>query len=137
MSYTDIGYNNYLLRPLEASYTEQIGIDSASAFEQISGSQIKGDKISSLNGNMELDLQGDRFLVTDGIVDRVEFGKLSDGNMGLIIRDSQGNELLHIGGEINIIKSSNGHMQLNFNNEQLVVKNEGGQIRALFGKGVF
>lgn len=134
MTYEDAGYNQYLLRPLEATYTEQAGVDSSAAYEQISGSQIKGDTISSANGNMKFDLQGDRFLVTDGIVDRVEFGKLSDGNMGLIVRDNQGNELMHISGDINIIQSANKHMQLNFNNEELVVTDDGSTPIVLIGK---
>ena len=137
MTYEDAGFDKYLLRPLEATYTEQIGIDSSSAYEQISGLQVKGDTISSNNGNLKLDLQNDRFTVADGIVDRVEFGRLSDGSMGLIIRDSDGNEIMHISGNMNIIQSSNQHMQLNFNEENLIVQDEGGQVKALFGKGVF
>ncbi|CAN8139762.1 hypothetical protein THIOSC15_1840002 [uncultured Thiomicrorhabdus sp.] len=73
------------LRPLEASYTEQIGIDSVSSIDQISGSQVRGDRISSLNGTLNVDLENDRFVLSDGSVDRVEFGRLTDGNIGILI----------------------------------------------------
>ena len=137
MNYLDVGYDSSLLRPLTATYVEQIGIDSNSAYEQISGSQIKGDTIISLNGSMEMNLQEDRFAVSDGIVDRVELGRLSDGSIGLIIRDAEGNILIQISGNINIIQSPNQHFQLDFNEERILAKDEGGLPRALFGKGNF
>ena len=112
-------------------------MDSSSAFDQISGSQIKGDKISSLNGNLEIDLQGDRFVVKDGVVDRIELGRLSNGEIGLIIRDSDGNELMRITGEKNIIRSSNGNVELDFIEQWFLVKDDGGNVRVLLGKGSF
>lgn len=137
MTYTDIGYNDFLLRPLEASYTEQIGIDSSSAFNQISGSQIQGDKIVSLTGNLELDLQGDRYIVKDGPINRIEFGRLDDGTVGLIIRDTQGNELMKISGDRNIIKSANSNLELDFDNERILIRDISGTPRVLIGKGDF
>lgn len=136
MNYEDIGYDQYLLRPLKASFTEQIGIDSASAYEQISGSQVRGDIISSLNGNMKIDLQEDRFVVTDGIVDRVELGRLSDGFVGFIIRDSDGNELMRITGDQNIIQSGDKSLSIDFNEAQLLVRNEGQIPVVLIGKQI-
>src|SRR3990167_2970210 len=134
MTYDEIGFNDFLLRPLEASYTEQAGVDSSTSYEQISGSQIKGDSINSANGNMRFSLQDNQFVVTDGIVNRVELGNLTDGTIGLIIRDNQGNELIHISGDINIIQSANKHMQLDFNAEQLIVSDEGSIPIVLIGK---
>ena len=136
MNYLDVGYDSSLLRPLTATYVEQIGIDSNSAYEQISGSQVKGDIISSLNGSMEMNLQEDRFAVTDGIVDRVELGRLSDGSIGLIIRDAEGNELMHFSGDINVIQSADQSLSLNFNEAQILVKNEGKIPVVLIGKQV-
>lgn len=134
MNYEDSGFDQYLLRPLEASFTEQIGIEANSAFDNISGSQIKGDKISSLNGNLEIDLQGDRFAVKDGVVDRVELGRLSDGAVGFVIRDSNGNELMRITGDSNIIQSGDQTVSLDFNAAQLIVRNEGKIPVVLIGK---
>ena len=137
MSYEDAGFDQYLLRSLEATYTEQAGVDSSSAFDQISGSQVKGDKIVSLTGSLELDLQGDKYLVKDGDINRVEFGRLFDGTIGLIIRDTQGNELMKISGERNIIKSANGNIELDFDNERILIRDISGTPRVLIGKGDF
>ncbi len=137
MNYSDLGYNSYLLRPLEATYIEQVGIDSSVVYEQISGSQVRGDKISSLNRTLNLDLEHDSFILTDGSTNRIEFGKLPSGEIGLIIRDDKGNILLEISGATNKIQSSNGHVNLDFNEERLLIKDEGGTPVVLIGKGDF
>lgn len=135
--YLESGFNSFLLRPLEAGYTEQVGLDSTSSYDQISGSQVKGDKITSLNGSLELDLQGDRYVVKEGEIDRVEFGRLSDGTIGLIIRDTNGNELMKISGERNVIKSANNNIELDFDNERILIRDASGTPRVLIGKGDF
>lgn len=133
MNYLDSGFDQYLLRPLEASYTEKIGIDSTSSSGQISGSQIK-DKITSINGSFEIDLQKDRFAVKDGIINRIELGRLSDGSIGILIRDSDGNELIKFTESVNLMKSSNGAFEVNFTNEQIIVRDAGLTPRVLIGK---
>ena len=132
--YTSLGFNDFLLRPLEASFTEKVGLDSSSSFEQISGLQIKGDKITSLNKSLSLDLENNSFTVRDGDVNRVEMGKLSDGSIGLIIRDNQGNVLMNISGTVNKITSPTGNLEVDFNEERILIKNEGGIPTVLIGK---
>ena|SRR3990167_8471932 len=135
--YTDAGFDDYLLRPLTAGYTEQIGLDSSSSYEQISGSQVKGDAIVSINKRLNIDLQNDSFIITDGNINRIELGKLEDGTIGLIIRDDQGNSLMQISGAVNKIQSPNSHLELDFNEERILIKDEGGIPRILLGKGSF
>ncbi|OGO14266.1 MAG: hypothetical protein A2Y53_03930 [Chloroflexi bacterium RBG_16_47_49] len=136
MDYTEIGFNDFLLRPLEADYTEQVGIESSVSYEQISGSQVKGDVISSLNRQMQIDLENNSFTLSDGNINRVEFGKLSNGNVGLVIRDDQGNSIMEISGNTNIIRSASGALELDFNEERLLIRDQGGTPRVLIGKQV-
>ena len=136
-NYTDLNFDDFLLRSLEASYTEEIGIESSSNVEQISGSQVKGDKILSLNQQLSIDLENNTFIINDGNTNRIELGKLSNGLIGLIIRDDQGNVLMEISGAVNKIQSSNQHIELDFNEERLLIKDEGGTPRILLGKGDF
>jgi hypothetical protein len=131
MTYEDAGYDQFLLRSLEASSVAQTGNTT-----DVSGSQIQGDEITSLNGFMTVDLQNDRFYVNDGIINRVELGVLSDGAIGLIIRDAEGNELMHFSGDMNLIQSGDQSLSLNFNEAQLLVKNEGKIPVVLIGKQV-
>jgi hypothetical protein len=134
MNYLEIGFNDFLLRPLEASYTEQIGIDSVSSTGQISGSQIKGDQIVSINKNLSLDLENNSFVVLDNDIKRVELGKLSDGTIGMIIRDTQGNILMHISSDVNKIMSASGNLEMDFIEERIIVYDEGKTPKVLLGK---
>jgi hypothetical protein len=136
MDYLDSGFNDFLLRPLEADYTEQVGLDSSSSYEKISGSQVKGDQIVSASKRLTMDLENETFTVSDGNVSRVELGKLSDGNIGLIIRDDQGNTLMQISGATNIIKSPNNALELDFNEERILVRDQGGTPVILLGKQI-
>lgn len=136
MNYLDAGFNEDLLRPVEADYTEQAGLDSSAAFEQISGLQVRGDQITSLNQSLVLDLENDSFVVRDGEIKRVELGKLSDGTIGMILRDSDGNVLFNISSSGNKITSPSGNFEIDFNEERLIVYDEGKIPRVLIGKQV-
>lgn len=125
--YLSAGYNDFLLRPLEAGFVEQVGLDSSSSFEQISGLQVKGDKIISSSKNLTLDLQNDSFIVKNGDFKRVEMGKLFDGTVGLIIRNEKDNVLVNISGETNKISSPSGNFEIDFNEEKLTLKNKDNQ----------
>ncbi len=133
MNYLDIGYNDSLLRPLEASFTEQIGIDSATNLDQISGNQVRGDKITSLNKRMSIDLENDSFIISDGGINRVELGRLSDGSIGIALRDNLGNTLLNVTENTNVLQSADGNIQLDFIQKRFIVKDETGAIRVLLG----
>jgi hypothetical protein len=137
MDYTQIGYDDFLIRPLEATYTEQIGIDTGGAIGQVSGNQVRGDQILSLNKSLNIDLQNDSFIISDNNINRVELGRLADGNIGIIIRDDQGKEMLNISALDNKITSADGHMVLDFNEEQLIIYDETMTPRVLLGKGNF
>lgn len=128
MTYEDVGYNRYLLRSITATFIESNGntVD-------VSGSQIQGDSITSLNGFMTVDLQNDRFYVNDGIINRVELGVLVDGGIGLIIRDSQGNILMQISEGLNIIQSPSKRFQIKIDNEHILINDEGGTPIGVFG----
>jgi len=128
MTYEDVGYDSSLLRSIQSTITSQtIG------YSDVSGSQIQGDSITSLNGYMTVDLQNDRFYVNDGIIKRVELGVLVDGGIGLIIRDSQGNILMQISEGLNIIQSPSKRFQIKIDNEHILINDEGGTPIGVFG----
>lgn len=128
MTYEDVGYDSSLLRPLQSTITSQ-----TMGYGDVSGSQIQGDEIVSLNGYMTVDLQNDRFYVNDGIINRVELGILSDGAIGLIIRDSQGNILMQISEGLNIIQSPSKRFQIKIDNEHILINDIGGTPIGVFG----
>lgn len=139
MSYLDIGYDEFL-NPINQSATPQKQIDPLefdTFTEQISGDKVQGGAISSPNGRVVMDLENGVFRINDGVTNLVELGVLSDGSIGLLIKDGQGNTLMKLSENEKVIQSANQHFQVDFANERILAKDNGGIARVLIGKGNF
>lgn len=134
MSWDQIGYTDNLIR----EDTESVNIElDPLQFEQyapeFSGAKINGI-VQSQSGRVKIDLDNNAFIISDGTTERIRLGKLLDDSIGLLIQDINGNKLMQISGDTNLIQSSSAHMQLNFNDETLIVTDEGGTPIVLIGK---
>ena len=103
---------------------------------EFSGSKITG-VLSSQDGRIKIDLDNNTIIISDGVEERVRLGELSDDSVGLLIKDVNGNVLMQISGDTNIIQSSNKHIQLDFFEERLLIKDQSNTPRVLIGKGDF
>lgn len=137
MSYLDVGFNENLIRQeLLPDPSQQLDPLQFEQFAQeFSGSKLIG-LLQSRDGKITIDLDNNTIIVSDGVVERVRLGKLADDSIGLLIKDINGNVLMQISGDTNIIQSSNKHMQLNFKDETLIVTDEGGTPVVLLGKQI-
>lgn len=91
--------------------------------------------MASENGRTAVDLDNGSILFGDGLVDRVRLGKMDDGSYGLVIKDTEGNVLLNITGETNLIQSKTGKMQIDLTEEQARWYDEL-NLRILIGKAL-
>lgn len=136
MDYEQAGFDGNLIRPDNQMVAGQ-EIDPL-AFEQltqdISGSKLSGF-IKSQDGQLQMDLDNNSFMVTDGVVERVRLGQLLDGTYGLLIKDNNDQTLIQIG-STNLIQSPDGSLLIDFDNTQLLVKDSGGTPIILLGKQV-
>lgn len=135
--YEDLGFDQFLSRAPESLADSYDPVQADQLLPDLSGDKISSGSIVSQNKLLSMNLENNVFKVSDGAVDRVELGNLSDGTIGLIIRDINGNILMQISGDKNIIQSPNQFFQIDFNEERLLAKDQGGIPRALFGKGDF
>jgi hypothetical protein len=136
MAYQDIGFDEFLNRTPIAP--QQSGaLDAAETdnyLPQVSGSKIQGGQLTSPDGRTTVDLEAGLFKVSDGVQDIVQLGKIADDEIGIIIKDRNGNILLQFTGDTNLMQSPNKAFQANFNDERLLAYNEQGVPVALFGK---
>lgn len=130
MNYLDQGYNEFLTREVQSS--DPLFLDPF--VSEVTGDKVSSGSIVSQNKLLSMNLENNVFKVSDGSIDRVELGNLSDGTIGLIIRDENGNVLMQISGGKNFIQSSDQHMLLDFIANQFSVKNDGGNTIVLLGK---
>lgn len=135
MDYLESNFDIFLQRPIPNSGTNQTtALDFDATNEGVDGQQINTGSLVSKDGQVAMDLNGGNFKVSDNSVTRVELGRLSDGSVGLILRDQNGNELIHISGDTNIIKSPDGNVEFNFDEKRILVKDDSGIPRVLIGK---
>lgn len=134
MSYLDAGYDEFLSREASAPSSQMDALQFEQNVSEVSGSKINNGTIQSSSGSLKMDLDEDSFKIFDGVINRVELGKLEDGSIGLLIRDINGNILMQVTDTTNIIQSFNKHMQLSFNDETLIVTDEGNTPIVLLGK---
>jgi hypothetical protein len=139
MSYTDLGFNEFLTRDFAPSAQQQNSqeldpLQFDSFTQQISASKLQGGVMLSPDGKIALDLDQGFFRVSNGLEELVRLGTLPDGTVGLLIKDSQGNQLLQISEGSNIIQSSGKTMTIDLINEQLLIRDAQGNIRVLIGK---
>lgn len=134
-TYLDVGYSDYLTReiPVGTDSKRLTEIDADQNSPDQSGSKIRGGVIESNDGTTSFDLERGTMYIGNQII----LGKLPDGTIGIIIKDKDGNELIHVSEAVNIFKSSKGNMKLDFIEQQLIVYDETGTPRVLVGKGNF
>ena len=135
MSYLDVGFNENLIREdILPNQTQQLDPLQFEQFvPEFSASKLTG-LLQSRSGRLQMQLDEETFIVSDGAVERIRLGKLADDSIGFLVKDINGNVLMQISGDVNLIQSSNKHMQLNFNDETLIVTDEGSTPMVLVGK---
>lgn len=135
MAYTDIGFDEFLNRlPVsQNSFQEMDPLESDTFIPQLSGSKVQGGILSSPDGRIKLDLDQGIFKVSNGVQDLVNFGVLSDGSVGLLISDAEGNTLMQVSQGVFFLESSNKVMKIDFILGQCVVRDNKGNVRVLFG----
>ncbi len=135
MSYLDSDFTASLQRDLFPGPTILSSLDLDAVTSSLDASKIASNgPINSADRTSVFDLNAGTYTVNDGTVERIRLGRMDDGSYGLIIKDKDGNIILNITGDNNLIQSSNGHMQLDLLAEQLRVYDEA-NLRILLGKG--
>lgn len=134
MSYTDLGYDTFFSKELvPETETGKTTFDFTSEIQGLTLDQVRGGTMRSATGRMTVNMEDEKFVISDGSIDRIALGKLEDGSFGLIIRNNVGTELMRIGA-VNLIQSPSGNLQLDFDNERILVKEDGGTPRLIIGK---
>lgn len=135
-TYLDSDFDSTLQREVIISGQTQFSeLDSDMLIESLDASKIRNGTMSSENGRTKVDLDNGTIIFGDGLVDRVRLGKMDDGSYGLIIKDIDGNVLLNITGDINLIQSKTQKMQIDLTEEQARWYDEL-HLRILIGKAL-
>jgi len=138
-TYLDSGFNNYFQRevvPNSGNSSQVSQFDFETNYIGLSANQIASGIMASANKRLSMDLDGESFVASDGVVQRVRLGRLEDGSYGLLIKDKNDNTLMQISGETNFLKSPNGRLEMNFDNTQILVKDTGDNVVALIGEHI-
>jgi hypothetical protein len=129
MAYTDIGFDENLNR-IEATPDQSAQALDPLQFDtftqQISASKLQGGIISSPDGKTQIDIDQGIFKVSNGVQDLITLGILPDGNVGLLIKNNDGQTLMQVSGDVNFIQSANGFMKIDMTNEIIKILNEAG-----------
>lgn len=137
MAYQDNGFDEFL-NPVQgnssSSPQELDPLQSDTFLQEISGSKVQGGVLTSPDGRVKVDLDSGFFKVSNGVQDLVQLGILPDGNVGLLIKDNDGNILMQISGDTNLLQSNNKHMVLDFVQENLSITDEALTPIVLLGK---
>lgn len=140
MAYDDLGYDPWLQRAnppgVQASGFPQMNPQMTDYLMQsISGSKVNGGVMVSSNGQFVLDLNNGYLKVNNGSgIDLITLGTLSDGSIGLEIKDNNGNTILEFSTTTALLQSSDGHMFLDFIAEQLGVSDVANNLVVLLGQ---
>ena len=134
--YTQLGYDISLTRSDNLiSNTQELDPLAFESFApEISGSKLTGF-VKSQDGRLQLNLDENYLVITDGVVERIRLGKLADGSYGLLIKDNNAKNLMQVG-DINFIQSIGEVFKLDFEEEQILIKDQGGRVVLLLGKQV-
>ena len=137
MAWDQIGFTENLVREdTQGIQTQQV---DPLQFEQntpeFSGSKLTG-LLQSRDGRVQVNLDENYIIISDGIQERVRLGKQSDGAYGLLVKDENGNQLMNITGATNLLQSADKSLEINFNETQIVVRNAGGTPVVLMGKQI-
>jgi hypothetical protein len=111
-------------------------LEADTFLQQISGSKIIGGVISSPDGKIKIDLDAGTFTISNGVQNLIQLGVLSDGTIGMLIQDSQGNLLMQISESTQLIQSNNKAMIIDLILEQIAIYDAFKNLRVLVGKDV-
>src|SRR3972149_5908345 len=104
MSYLDLGFSENLSIATIGSGDQLDPLAFEQFTQEISGSKLSG-LLQSQDGRVKVDLDNNTIIISDGIVERIRLGKQSDDSYGFLLKDQNGNTLIQVGGNTNIIKS--------------------------------
>ena len=137
-NYLDSGYDTYFQREVvpSSNNSDISEFDFESNYVGLSANQIASGSMLSSNGRVSFDLDNENFIIRDGVVQRLRLGKLESGGYGLLIKNKDGNTLMEISDNTNVIKSSNGRLELNFDNTQILVRDLGDNVVTLIGEHI-
>jgi len=135
MSFLDSNFDPYLEKIVDTGSSEQSNQDFDALVDSFSGNKVVGGVLTSANGRSAYNLDDGTFIVNDGLAERARLGVMEDGGIGLRIRDKDGNELLNITGDRNIIQSKTKKMQIDLDEEQARWYDEI-NLRILIGKAI-
>lgn len=133
-SYLDAGYNEFLSREPMISQQQQDPLMTDQLNSEISGSKVQGGVMSSPNGKSQYDLDSGTFRVNNGIQNLVELGVLTDGSIGLLIQDKDGNVLLKVSEGEFYLQSPLKTSRLDLIADKYTIRNEFGDLKVLIGK---
>lgn len=140
MPYTDIGFDEFLNRIDEAPQQQQAGaLDPAASdnyFQQFSGNKIQGGQILSPDGRLNINLDTSNFKVNNGLQDLLQFGILEDGNVGLLIKDNDGNILMKVTSAEVYLQSPKKTSKIDLIADQYTVSDEFQNVKVLIGRDV-
>lgn len=138
MAYQDIGFDEFLNR-VDNTPSTSGAVDAAESdnyLQQISGSKIQGGQILSPDGRININLDAGNFKINNGVQDLVQFGVLEDGNIGLIIKDSDGNVLMKVTAAEFFLQSAKKTSKIDLILDQYTVSDEAGNVKVLIGKDI-
>lgn len=138
MAYQDIGFDEFLNRT-DNTPQQQDQLDPGATdnyFQQISGSVIQGGQILSPDGRINMNLDAGNFKVNNGVQDLVQLGVLEDGNIGLLIKDSDGNILMRVSASEFFLQSPKKTSRMDLILDQYTVSDEQGNVKVLLGKDI-
>jgi hypothetical protein len=91
MDYTEIGYNEFLIRKPEDKIVEWTEDESSLGINQIASTQVSFGTSSSASGEFKIKWDENRLIITDGNRNRVVLGDMDQlGYYGLRIIESDG-----------------------------------------------
>jgi hypothetical protein len=132
--YTDIGFSSLMEREIPPS-TDPSSIDLDAQIETMTAEKIRGGVLSSQDSRTQIGLDSGTYIVNDGVRERIRIGLMEDGTYGFRIQDKDGNQIMNINGENNIMQSVTGKMQIDLTAEQLRFYDEN-NLRILIGKAI-
>jgi len=101
MSYTDIGFDEFLNRELPDAKTQYMEANASYLLPQLSGSVIGGGITTSADGKVIINWDTGEVIFSDGARGRVFLGKIvGSDSYGIKIIDAEGNEVLSALGKL-------------------------------------
>lgn len=136
VSYLDLGFDQFLSRVPENSSNSISSLAFEGFTDNLSGSKVQGGIMSTNDGQTELNLEQGFFRTIQADIQLVRFGRQDDGEIGILINDQQGNQLIKFTGGTNVLSSPEGDVELDFNEGQFEVKDDQDRTVVLLGKQV-